>query len=310
MATSIEPRMGAAEWAMLLALSVLWGGSFFFAKVAVGELPPLTVVLGRVGLAAMALLAIVRAAGQRMPRDPDFWAAYFAMGALNNLIPFSLIFWGQTRIASGLAAILNATRPLWTVLLAHLLTRDEELAPNRLAGVLAGLAGVAVMIGPEALAGFGLDLLAQTAVVLAAVSYAFAGIFGRRFRAAGVSPLVTAAGQVAATTVMALPVVLLVDQPWTLPVPSAATCASVVALALLCTALANVLYFRVLATAGAINIALVTFLVPVSAILLGSFVLGERLEPRDFAGMALIGLGLAAIDGRVLTLWRRLAPAR
>jgi drug/metabolite transporter (DMT)-like permease len=265
-------------------------------------------VLGRVGLAALALLATVRAAGQHMPRGLGLWAAFFAMGALNNLVPFSLIFWGQTRIASGLAAILNATTPLWTVLLAHLLTRDEKLTPNRLAGVLAGLAGVAVMIGPEALAGLGLDLLAQTAVVLAAVSYAFAGIFGRRFRAAGVSPLVTAAGQVTATTVMALPVVLLVDRPWALPVPSAATWASVVALALLCTALAYILYFRILATAGATNIALVTFMVPASAILLGSVVLGERLEPRDFAGMALIGFGLAAIDGRVLSLWRRAPP--
>jgi drug/metabolite transporter (DMT)-like permease len=285
MATNVEPRMDATEWAMLLALSVLWGGSFFFAKVSVGELPPLTVVLARVGLAAMALLAVVRAAGQRMPRDLGLWVAFFAMGMLNNLIPFSLIFWGQTRIASGLAAILNATTPLWTVLLAHLLTRDEKFTPNRLAGVLAGLAGVAVMIGPEALARLGLDFLAQTAVVVAAVSYASASIFGRRFRAAGVSPLVTAAGQVTATTVMALPVVLLVDHPWALPVPSAATWASLVALALLCTALAYILYFRVLATVGATNIALVTLLVPASAILLGSLVLGERLEPRDFAGM-------------------------
>ncbi len=297
--------MSAAQWAMLLTLSLLWGGSFFFGKVALAELPPFTVVFARVSVAAGALLLIVRAQGLRMPGRLAEWGPYFAMGALNNLIPFSLIFWGQTRIASGLASILNATTPLFTVVLAHLLTRDERLTAPRLAGVLAGVSGVAVMIGPGALAGLGAELAAQGAVLAAALSYACAGIYGRRF--GGRPPLVTAAGQVTATTCLMLPVVLLADRPWTLAAPGAATWGSLLALALLCTAVAYLLYFRLLATAGATNLLLVTFLIPVSAIALGAVFLGERLAAHQFGGMALIALGLAAIDGRPLGWARRRA---
>jgi drug/metabolite transporter (DMT)-like permease len=304
MAGDVSVRMGAREWALLLVLSILWGGSFLFAKVAIAEVPPFTVVLGRVGFAAAALLIVVRAAGERLPTDGRLWLVFLVMGALNNLIPFSLIFWGQTRIGSGLASILNATTPLWTVLLAGVLTADERLTASRLAGVVAGLAGVAVMLGPASVAGIGQDLTAQVAVLAAAVSYALAGIFGRRFRSLGVSPLVTAAGQVTATTLMMLPVVLVVDRPWQRPMPS---WAAILGLALLCTALAYVIYFRILAAAGATNLLLVTFLVPVSAILWGSQILGERLELWQFAGMGLIGLGLAAIDGRLVGLLRRTA---
>jgi drug/metabolite transporter (DMT)-like permease len=221
------------------------------------------------------------------------------MGALNNLIPFSMIFWGQTRIASGLASILNATTPLWTVLLASFLTRDEKLTVGRIAGVLIGFLGVAAVIGPAAFGGFGLDVVAQLAVLAAAVSYALATIFGRRFRAMGIPPLMTAAGQVAATSLLILPMVLLVDRPWQLVLPSPVAWASILSLALLCAALAYVVYFRILAVAGATNLALVTFLIPVSAVLLGAVVLGERLEPRQFVGMTLIAVGLAAIDGRL-----------
>src|SRR5262249_33096198 len=200
-------RMGAIEWLLLLALSVLWGGSFFFAKLALTQLPPFTIVLGRVGLAALALNLLVRATGQRVPRDPARWAAFFVMGLLNNLVPFSLIVWAQTEIASGLASILNGATPLFTVLLAHWLTADERLTWNRLLGMLLGLAGVTVMIGMEALSGLGRHVLAELAILVATLSYAFAGIFGRRFR--GQSPLVTATGQVTATTAMMLPIALM-----------------------------------------------------------------------------------------------------
>ena len=299
--TTPHTSMTPFEWLLLLLLSVLWGGSFFFGEVALAELPPLTLVLGRVALAAVTLNLVVAASGQRMPRDVGLWGAFLVMGVLNNFIPYSLIFWGQTEITSSLASILNATTPLWTVVLAHFLTHDERMSPNKLAGVSFGLLGVIVMIGPAALGGVGLNVLAQFAVVGAALSYAFAGIFGRRFKRLGVSPLVTASGQLTGGTLMMLPVATLVDRPWTLPAPGSVTWGAVAGLALLCTAVAYVIYFRLLASAGATNLLLVTFLIPVSALLLGTTLLGEVLEPRQLAGMAMIGLGLAGIDGR---LWR------
>jgi len=289
--------MGPREWILLLALSVLWGGSFFFAKLAVAALPPFTVVLGRVGVAALALNLVLRTRGLRLPRDRAHWGAFFVMGLLNNLVPFSLIVWVQTQIASGLAAILNGATPLFTAVLAHWLTADERLTWNRLLGVALGLAGVTVMIGLEALSGAGLHVLAEIAVLVATVSYALAGIFGRRFK--GQSPLVTAAGQVTATTIMMLPVVLIADRPWTLAMPTPAALAAIIGLALLSTALAYVIFFRILAVAGATNLLLVTLLIPVSALLLGHFVLGEGVALQQVLGMALIGLGLMAIDGRV-----------
>jgi drug/metabolite transporter (DMT)-like permease len=301
--------MSPPEWGMLLALSLLWGGSFFFTGIAIKALPPFTIVGLRVGLAALILLAVLPFFGLRLPRDRNIWAAFFGMGLLNNVAPFCLIVWGQTHIASGLAAILNATTPLWTVIVAHVLTAEEKMTGNRLIGVLIGLAGVALMIGPQALSGLGTNLAAQLAVLAAAVSYAFAAIFGRRFKAMGVEPVVTATGQVTASSLMLLPVCLLVDQPWSLPMPGLAVWAAILGTAALSTALGYILYFRILTSAGATNLALVTFLIPVSAIVLGALILGERLEPKHFAGMALIGLALAAIDGRLLRLFGRHAPA-
>ena len=285
--------MALRVWLWLLSLSVLWGGSFFFAKVAVGELGPFTVVFARVALAALALALVVP------PRRDAPWPAYFAMGFLNNALPFSLIFWGQTEIASGLASILNATTPLFTLIVAHLLTSDEKIDRTKVAALLTGLLGVGVLIGPAALVG-GSALWGQAACLAAALSYAFAGVYGRRFRRMGIAPAEAAAGQVTASAVLILPIMLIVDQPWLLPAPPSLTvCMALAGLALLSTALAYVLYFRILEAAGATNLLLVTFLIPVTAILLGAMVLGERLEPRHFAGMALIGVGLALIDGRI-----------
>jgi drug/metabolite transporter (DMT)-like permease len=294
--------MTSREWAMLLALSLLWGGSFFFAGVALETLPPFTIVLLRVSLAAVILNAVVVVLGMRMPCERRVWAAFFTMGLLNNAAPFCLIVWGQTHIASGLAAILNATTPLWTVIVAHVLTTDERITRKRLAGVVFGFAGVAAMIGPDAADGLGAHVVAEFAVLLAAISYAFAGVYGRRFARMGVQPILTATGQVTASTLVLAPIALIADRPWTLAAPGPAVWGAVVGLAALSTALAYVLYFRILATAGATNLLLVTFLIPVSAILLGALVLGERLDPRHFVGMGLIGLGLAAIDGRLLDL--------
>ncbi|KQP25000.1 ABC transporter permease [Methylobacterium sp. Leaf102] len=311
MPPAVNHTMSAPEWAMLLCLSVLWGGSFFFTQVALEALPPVTLVTLRVGLAALILNAVVPLSGLAMPRGARVWSAFLGMGLLNNAVPFCLIVWGQTHIASGLAAILNATTPLFTVVAAHFLTADERMTGSRMAGGLVGLAGVAVMVGPAVLAGLGADLLAQVAVLGAALSYACAGLFGRRFRRMGIPPLATAAGQVSASTLILVPIALVVDRPWTLPMPGAAVVGAVVGIAALSTALAYVLYFRILATAGATNLLLVTFLIPVSAILLGAVVLGERLDPRHIVGMALIGCGLAAIDGRLRAFGRtrrRLPP--
>lgn len=309
---SVHRAMTPLEWGMLVALSVLWGGSFFFTGIAIRELPPLTIVFLRVALAAAILLVVLKATGVPMPKSRSVWLAFLGMGFLNNVVPFCLIVWGQTHIASGLASILNATTPLFTVVVAHVLTADEKMTGGRLAGVLFGLVGVVVMIGPAVLDTFGTNVAAQIAVLGAAVSYAFAGIYGRRFKRMGVPALATATGQVSASAIMLFPVVLVADQPWTLPMPQLATWAAMLGIAALSTALAYVLYFRLLASAGATNLLLVTFLIPVSAIVLGSLVLGETLQAKHFAGMVCIGLGLAAIDGRLVARFRfgRAATAR
>jgi drug/metabolite transporter (DMT)-like permease len=291
--------MSHLDWFLLIALSILWGGSFFCIGMAVNALPPFTIVLLRVSIAALALHVVLRLTRTAMPWDGKTWRAFLGMGLLNNAIPFSLIVWGQAHVASGLASILNATTPLFTVLVAHLLTADEKLTKGRIAGVLVGLAGVVILIGPKALVGLGEGATAKVAILGAALSYSFAAIFGRRFKRMGVPPLATATGQVTASSLLLLPVALTADHPWTLHWPSLSVCGAVLGLALLSTALAYVVFFRILASAGAVNLMLVTFLIPVSAIVLGRAFLGEALAPRDFLGMALIGLSLAAIDKRL-----------
>ena len=288
--------MGSREWLLLFTLSVLWGASFFFGKVALAELRPFTVVLGRFGFAAVALVVLLTIRGQALPRERREWRALAVMAVLNNLVPLSLLAWGQTHIASGLASILNGTTPLFTVMLAHALTNDERLTPARLAGVLLGFGGVIVMLGFAALAGLGRDVLGQLACLGAALSYACAGIFGRRLR--GIPPLVTATGQVTVSALLILPVALVLDRPWLGPAPSLATWGALLGIAIPSTAVGYVIYFRILSTAGATNLLLVTFLIPVSALVLGTTILGEPLDLRHFGGMALIALGLVAIDGR------------
>lgn len=296
---SIQKTMTASDWALLLLLSLIWGGSFLFIGVAVKELPPLTIVASRVALAAIALLLAIGFTGVEMPRERKIWMAFFGMGILNNVIPFCLIVWGQQHIASGLASILNATTPLFTVIVAHFLTADERLTGRKLAGVIVGFLGVAVMIGGAAFDAWGTNVAAQLAVLGAAVSYAFSGVFGRRFKAMGISPMATAAGQISASSMILLPLAFLADRPWTLPMPSTGTIVSLAALALLSTAFAYIIFFRLLGRAGATNAGLVTFLIPVSAILLGVLILDETLEPRHFMGMGLIAAGLILLDGRL-----------
>jgi drug/metabolite transporter (DMT)-like permease len=304
--TRAVQKMGPTEWVLLLLLSVVWGGAFFFYKILDDAgLPPFTIVLGRVGLAAIVLLIVVVATRRAIPRDPQVWIAFFVLGVLNNVIPFTLIILAEKQIGSGLASIFNATTPIFTALIAQWFTRDEKLSAARIAGIALGLAGVVLLMGASALHGLDLRSLAQLASVLAAVAYGCAAVYARRFQRLGIDPLVTSTGQLLASIVLTVPLVLMFGQSWTVhALPSGAWWAWI-GLALPSTALAYVFYFRILATAGATNAAAVTFLVPISAVLLGTFFLGERLAPTTFAGMALIFAGLAALDGRIFSAWRR-----
>lgn len=305
--SKINQSMGAVEWALLVTLAIIWAGSFYTVGVAVKELPALTIVVARVVLGAAGLWVFVTISGVKVPMTLKVWAAFAGMGLLNNAIPFTLIVWGQHHIASGLASILNATTPLFTVLVANMLTGDERINPGKLAGVVIGICGVAWMIGGAAIAGSGIAAIAQLGICGAAISYAFASVWGRRFREMGIAPVATATGQVTCSSIILLPVMLLVDQPWTLSMPGTATIISVIVLALVCTSLAYILYFRILQTAGATNVALVTFLIPPVAILLGILFLDEILQMRHMVGMALIAIGLVLIDGRLVS---RIKPAR
>jgi drug/metabolite transporter (DMT)-like permease len=254
-------------------------------------------------MAGAVLGALLWLLGLRFPRDRGTWLAFLVMGILNNVLPFVLVVWAQNYIASGLAAILNATMPLFTILVAHVFTRDERLTGAKLTGVAVGLCGVAVLIGVDVLANFGVQVWAQLAVLAASLCWGFGLVYGRRMH--NLPPMVVATGQLYASTLLMLPLALIIEGPWLLPMPGAAAIAGVLGLALLSTVLAYTLFFRILATSGATSASLVTFLNPVFALLLGMIVLGERLAPNHFAGMALIFAGLAAIDGRLFRVFRR-----
>ena len=296
----ITPPLTARAWRLLLLLALLWGGSFFFVGVAVREWPPLWIVLARVGLAALALWAVVGLRRLPLRADGPALQAHLGMGVLNNAIPFALIVWAQGQLPSGVASILNATTPLWAVLLAHAMGA-ERATLARLAGVLTGFAGVALMVGADP---WSAPLPAVLAMLGATLSYGLAGLWGRRFKALGIPPLAAAAGQTTASAALLLPLALGLNPPGLLTAPSLALLGALAGLALLSTALAYQLYFRILDLAGPVNLMLVTLIIPVVAISLGAMVLGERLGPQHLGGLAMIAAGLAWIDGR---LWRRLA---
>lgn len=302
MTSSTNHTMNAKVWSLLILLSVLWGGSFFFVGVAVQELPPLIIVTLRVSLAAATLWIIALLLGHRPPVSSSAWLAFFGMGLLNNVIPFSLIVWGQTQIASGLASIINAATPFFGVIVAGLLLPDEKPTPLKLIGVITGFIGVVVMIGLPALKGDS-PLIAQLAIVGASISYAFASVWGRRFKAMNISLIMLAAGQVTASSLVLLPIALYTAPQGLWTSVNLHTWSAIIALAVFSTAFAYMIYFKILELAGATNVLLVTLLVPVSAILLGVTFLGESFKVIHLIGMTLIALGLSAIDGRI---WRRI----
>jgi drug/metabolite transporter (DMT)-like permease len=298
-------QMGGREWLLLTGLAALWGCSFLFFKVLAQTLPPFTIVLGRVGVAAVALNIAMLILKRPLPRDPRIWGGLALVGLMNNVTSFSLTAYGIRYIPSGLASILNASTPIFTVLAAHFVTVDDKLSGRRAIGVIAGFVGVAVLMGPSAFGHQnGQALIGEACSVLGAVLAAIASVYGRRL--AKIPPMTAATCQLTASTLIVLPLALIFEHPWTLPPQGWEVWGSILGISLLSTALAFLLFFRILHSAGATNLQLVTFLIPVFAITLGSILLGERLPPRAFVGMGIIALGLAFIDGRPLRWLRRL----
>ena len=288
---------------MLLLLAAVWGGSFFFAEIALREVPPLTITLHRVFWAVPVLALIVRLRKIVVPRSIRVWGAYLVMGALNNAIPFSLIFWGQTQIESGLASILNGTTAMFGAVVAGLLLVDEPLTIKRIVGAGLGIVGVAFIMGPDVLTGFNPSNLAQLAVIGGALSYAFASVWGKT-TLAGQPPLMNALGMLLGSTVLMIPIVFVVDGPPQLAL-SADVWGALLGVAVLSTALAYFLYFAILEKAGAANLMLVTLLIPPFAIGLGVLFLDERMAPEAWIGFAIIALGFAVTDGRLFSRFVR-----
>ncbi len=297
---TIPSRMSSADWGIIILLSLLWGGAFYFIELGLRGFPPITLVFLRMALAVPLMLATLWIIREKLPTDSKSWQQLFILGAINAAFPFILFFWGQTQIESGLASVLNATTPLWGVVTAHFLTRDEKATPARVIGVLFGIAGIIVMVGTEALGGITGSVLAQIACLAATLLYALAAVYGRTLSRSTMTPLVVATGQVITAAIIMLPVVLIADHPWTLPAAGWDAWAGAISLAIPSTAVAYFFYFRLIDSAGASNAMLVAFIMPVVAIFLGVAALGETVQPKELAGAALIALGLLTIDGRLL----------
>jgi len=309
--TPTDDRIDARDWSLLGILSVLWGGSFFFNGVVLREVPPLTLVLLRVALASLFLLPLLRVYRIRFPTGFSAWKPFIAIGLFNNVLPFSLIVAGQTYIPSGLASILNATTPLFTVVVMAA-AGEEKLHARRIAGVIVGLIGVVILhgggfhgkgLGFESGQGIGLLLC-----LAGAFSYGLSALLARRLLSNS-PPLGTATFQMLASTAMMVVVAGVIDRPWQLPMPGATTWLGVIGLAALSTALAYIVFFQILRRSGATNVMLVTLLIPVTAILLGYLVLGEQISPHEILGALVIGSALLLIDGRVFEILRSLRVA-
>lgn len=285
------------QWGLLFLLGALWGGSFFFARVAVTEIHPLTLVMFRVTIAAMALHCWLLIAGPSFRLALPMAGSFFIVAILNNLLPFSLMFTGQTEIGAGLASILNATTPFWTAIVAQAFRIEARLTPSKIVGIGLGMIGTVVMIGPGIAESLGGPLWAKLALIGTSISYAFGSNYARRFN--HIPAPVVATGQFTAGAIIMIPIVLFTygtDGLFDISLP---VWGAVLGLALLATAVGYLIYFVLLQQIGATNTSLVTLIVPASAILLGALFLGEHLESFEIAGMLLIGFGLLVIDGRI-----------
>ncbi len=298
-----QPKtMDGADWSLLVFLSLLWGGAFFFAGVAVKELPPFTVVLVRVSVAALVLLPIFFFYGHGLPRTLKEWSPFLMMGLLNNVLPFGFIFWGQTYITVGLSSIINAMTPLCAIIVLASFG-DERLTLPRMIGVLFGVVGVAVLRGFDGSVSID-QTIGIILCLLGTTAYGFAALWGRRFLT-GVAPIKSATCQLISSTFIMVAVVSVIDQPWTLSMPSNGVLLSLLGLAVFATALAYIVFFQILVRAGASNVMLVTLLIPISAMALGYFFLGEEIRMKEIIGALIIGAGLLFIDGRFLKLFTR-----
>lgn len=281
-------------WIVLLVLGAIWGASFLFIKVGGEQIPPFTFVLGRTLFASLVLFAVLRAQGKTIPRERRLWNTLIAMGIFNGVIPYTLITWGETHISSGLASILNAAMPLFTVLLAHYTTHDEKFTPSKIIGVLIGFIGVVIVFIPELRAGIQIEFWGQFAVVVAALSYAIATVLARR-RLRGVSSVVASAGQLGTAALWMLPLSLVFDQPWTLR-PALPAIASLLTLSLLGTAFAYILYYWLIEKTGATRTSLVTYLLPIFGVMWGALLLHEPIEWEAMVGLVLIIAGVALVN--------------
>lgn len=293
-----QPSIDLTSSILLLALAIVWGGSFFFAEIALTEVPPLTIALHRVFWAVPALFLVVWWQGVKIPRSAKAWSCYMVMGALNNAIPFSLIFWGQTSIGSGLASILNGTTAVFGAVAAGLLLADEPLTSRKIIGALFGVSGVAVIMGLDALTNFSLQNLGQLAVIGAALSYALAGVWGKKFLSS-YPPIMNAFGMLVGSTILMIPVAIFSDGIPVVTLPTGVW-AALLAVAILSTAVAYLLYFKILVRAGSANLMLVTLLIPPIAVTLSVVFLGEKLEYEALLGFGIIAIGLAITDGRLV----------
>ncbi len=297
--------MSRMDIGLLILLSILWGSSFFFSKVAVTALPPLTIVFLRFSVAAVLVYAYVRFRRLPIPADSRSWLSFTGMGLLNNLIPAALIVWGQTMIPSGLASTIIATTPIFSMLAIHFTSADERLTAAKMTGMVLGLVGVCILFRLSATDTRAVSPIGVVACLGAAVSYGGANAYGKRFRQRGIAPAVSALGQMTTTAIMVLPLALGAETPWKLAVPGADIWASMAGLIVLSTSLGYIIFFRLLGSAGATNISLVTLLIPVSAMVLGATGLGEQVSSIQVAGMVLIASGLLVVDGRLLPMIAR-----
>ena len=290
--------MGAIEWTLIVLHSIMWGSAYFFGAIALRELPSLTITAFRLIPACIIVVGVCWMAGNRIPRTAEYWRRMLVLGVTNNVLPMMLILFAQHQVSGGIAAVFNAMTPLIAVVLAHFVTVDEKFTSHKGVGIAAGIIGVSVLVGADITSGASGGVVAKLALLGAAAAYAISGLFARK--TSREPPFVIAAGQMLSALIISMPLALMVDQPWTLPIPTASAWGAVLGMGVFGSAVAALLYFTVLKRAGATNTLLVTLLLPLTPILLGAAFLGERLSTREWAGAAIIGAALVILDGRLI----------